>query len=293
MSINSKLNALSHVIKGYYKKLLIDIGFWKVRNILRPSSKPSTVVSVTSYGRRVRSVLYYTLISILRQTLTPDKIIVWLQEDQWTYDSLPKRLKDLSKFGIEFKFCSDLRSYKKLLPSLQLYPNSLIVTFDDDVIYEKEILADLISEHRRNPSAIVCGHARYPQQMQERFTEYNSWPGPPIVYEKAKFIMPVGAGGVLYPPNSLHEEVLNYDIAQKLCPIADDLWFWIMAKRNNTSHIVIRQDKSIGDGFDDLYQVMHKGSALTHSNSKKNLNDIQLDNLMTFFGLTPKELIQL
>jgi hypothetical protein len=35
-----------------------------------------------------------------------------------------------------------------------------------------------------------------------------------------------GAGGVLYPPNSLICEVFNESAFKEIAPNADDIWFW-------------------------------------------------------------------
>jgi hypothetical protein len=39
----------------------------------------------------------------------------------------------------------------------------------------------------------------------------------------------MGYGGVLYPPNTLHNEVLNINRFKELIPTHDDIWFWAMS----------------------------------------------------------------
>ena len=53
---------------------------------------------MTSYGRRVeKSVVYYSLVSILRQTVKPDRIILCLDGIKWNDENLPKKLVSLKK----------------------------------------------------------------------------------------------------------------------------------------------------------------------------------------------------
>lgn len=293
MSISTKVNALQHVATGYFRKFMIDWGIISPHKLLKKRDKQQVVVSLTSYGRRIeKDIVYYTLISLLRQTYPPDRIILWLDDINWNINNIPKKLKKLQVYGIEIAFCKDIRSYTKLVPALTLCnENSILITVDDDVIYKSNIIESLIKAHKQYPKDIITRQARFPQVINNSFTPYNKWPLNPNKNSLNEYIMPIGVSGVLYPPNSLHPMTIQRELFEKLCPLADDLWFWIMAKMNGTCHRVIAPNKSIGDSFDDLYQFFHKGSALTHSNSKQNTNDLQLSKLIDFFGLSVSDLI--
>lgn len=285
MSFKTKMVALKHVAIGYYRKWLIDLSIHKPRKLPDRQKSQKYIVSLTSYGRRINKVLYYTLVSLLRQTYPPDKIVVWLDKETNSDKSLPENLKKLREFGVCFLFCDDLRSYKKLIPSLLKYPNDVIITVDDDMIYYNDIIGKLIHEHENHPNSIICSQCRYPKSKGQKLLPYNSWVAGPNTDKYADMIMPLGVSGVLYPPKSLHEDVTQYELFQKMCPLADDIWFWIMAKLNGTRHRVIGQTKPFGDSFDDLYQYFHKGAALTHANRLANQNDKQLSNLIDYFKL--------
>ena len=70
------------------------------------------IVSLTSYGRRVESVVYYTLVSLLKQRLMPDKIVLWLDNDNWCDNNLPPKISKLKQYGVDILYCKDIRSYK-------------------------------------------------------------------------------------------------------------------------------------------------------------------------------------
>ena len=99
----------------------------------------------------------------------------------------------------------------------------------------------------------------------------------------SKYIFPIGEGGVLYPPNSLYEDVSKLELFMNLCPNADDIWFWTMAKLNFREHHLVT-DKKMYYSFDAIYQYFHKGTALTHSNKKQNKNDAQLKNVLNYYS---------
>jgi hypothetical protein len=45
---------------------------------------------------------------------------------------------------------------------------------------------------------------------------------------------PIGGPGILYPPHSLHADVVRAEIFLENCPANDDEWFWAMAVRRGT-----------------------------------------------------------
>lgn len=46
-------------------------------------------------------------------------------------------------------------------------------------------------------------------------------------------------GGILFPPHSLHADVLNVELFMALSPSTCDWWFWAMAKLQNTTMMLI------------------------------------------------------
>ena len=49
----------------------------------------------------------------------------------------------------------------------------------------------------------------------------------------------VGCGGVLYPPNSLYEDVIKDSLFMEIAPTNDDLWLWAMSILKGTPTMVI------------------------------------------------------
>ena len=112
------------------------------------------IVSLTSFGKRIFDV-YLAIESFMQGTIKPNKIILWLSENEFNGKMLPHTLQLQQVRGLEIKFCKDLRSYKKLIPSLKLYPDACIITIDDDVIYEYDIVERLVNAHL-NDTHTIC-----------------------------------------------------------------------------------------------------------------------------------------
>lgn len=275
-----KLKILLSAIKGYGYKLLVDLHFLTIPSL---NSSCNIVVSLTSYGRRVSDcVVYYTLVSLLRQKCQPQRIILWLAEDEWNDERLPQKIIKLREKGVEIRYCRDLRSFKKLIPTLSLCPNNNIMTVDDDIIYTSDTMELVWREHLQNRSEIIGFSTLAPIVENGIPSHYADWKHIPTI-SKGLLIFPVGYGGILYPVGSLNEIVVREDLFEKLCPIADDIWFWFCGLLNNSNKIALKK-KSSDMSFDALYQYFHKGSALTHSNRFEHANDKQFKELFEHYN---------
>ena len=114
---------------------------------------PKLIVSLTSHPPRIRTTVV-TLNTLLRQTLKPNKLILWLAESQFPKKEkdLPKDLLELRDLGLEIRWCEDFKSYKKLIPALKEFPNDIIITADDDLYYEEDWLESLYQAYQQDRS---------------------------------------------------------------------------------------------------------------------------------------------
>ena len=94
--ISNKLFILFLALLGELYKLCINLRLIRPKTLIQSSSssKPKIIVSLTSYGRRVKNV-HYTIISLLRQTIKPDIIVLWLDNSNWDDSNIPKSIKIL------------------------------------------------------------------------------------------------------------------------------------------------------------------------------------------------------
>lgn len=287
-----KLRILFFSIGGEFIKLLhrlkIIIPPYGINKNQYRSQK--VVVSFTSYGRRVSSVLPYTIASLLRQTYKPDVLLLWLDSDNWNDNNLPKALKKLQQKGLTICYCEDLRSYKKLIPTLELYPDALIITVDDDIYYKKNMVERLIMEYEKNPDRIISHRAhRIRFDDNGQLMPYNDWEEE-VSGVSGQFIFPTGGGGCLYQKRLLHPDICNRNLFSKLAPKADDVWFYFMERLQSTECFVMPYRGYIYLPLDAFYQYFHKEASLASTNCGESQNDVQIRAVMEHYGLTDEDL---
>lgn len=192
------------------------------------------IVSLTSFPARIAFVVP-TIKSLLNQSLSPSKIIMWLAREEFPNgkEMLPSDLLELENEMFEIKWCENLRSYKKLVPTLREYPNSIIATADDDLIYEREWLEKLYVTHKKYPTDIICH--RITKIIKDQNGKWANIPGGWDYYSGGCYLNKLtGCSGVLYPVGSLADDVTNSNIFMQLAPTSDDIWFWLMGILNDT-----------------------------------------------------------
>lgn len=193
------------------------------------------VVSLTSYPRRFPFV-GRTLDCLLRQSVKPDRIVLWIGERDAA--RLPARLRRLS--GVELRTAPELGSYKKLVPALAAFPQAFVATADDDVYYDPDWLRMLVDGYLCGDPAIVCQRAHRPALRADgSIAPYAEWERDvqdAAARRPSDDIVPTGVGGVLYPPGSLDMLASDSALFARLCPTTDDFWFFWMARRAGWRH---------------------------------------------------------
>lgn len=210
----------------------------------RPHGLPGElIVSLTSYPPRF-ATLHRTLRGLLRQSVRPDRLILWLGEGE----TLPARVTGLVPRGLDIRRVRHLGAYSKLLHALAAFPDAFVVTADDDAYYPPRWLTGLIESHDPAAPAILCGRAH------RLAADARGAPLPFADWEKdvrdaqargpSADLVPTGVGGVLYPPGSLDPGAADEALFTRLCPHTDDFWFYWMARRAGWRH------RLVGPGFD-------------------------------------------
>ncbi|MCP9612826.1 hypothetical protein [Coprobacter tertius] len=234
------------------------------------------IISLTSYGKKIYDV-YLTIESLLNQTVKPNKIILWLSRDEFSSQNLPVSLKMQEKRGLEIKLWDDLRSYKKIIPTLFQYPDYLIITVDDDIIYPFDLVESFLNSYRHNPNKIYCFKA-HPILYGSNNTvlPYTEW----VKIESKNsslYNLPIGVFGVLYPANCFHEDVTKCNIFLDLAPYADDIWLKTMSLLKGIECEVISNYSQIGNPFISIDNRMEK--SLARINVDAGYNDIQIKKI--------------
>ena len=112
--------------------------------IILSTKKSDVVVSLTSFPGRINEV-YIVIQSMLRQTLLPKKIILWLSKEQFKDIKLPLNLTSLINDIFIIKFVEgDIRSHKKYFYVLSEYSDCKIIIIDDDLFYPSDMVEKMV-----------------------------------------------------------------------------------------------------------------------------------------------------
>lgn len=233
------------------------------------------IVSLTTYGKRIHSV-HLAVESIMNQTLKANRIVLWLGCD-FKDKPLPQTLRMQQKRGLEIRFHKDIKSYKKLIPSLREFPEDAIITIDDDIIYKTDLLESLITAYLQDDSYIYCTrHHRMLLDNNKRLLPYLSWELEERTVGEGNILnFPSGAGGILYPPHALDEEVFDESVFRSICPYADDVWFKAMALKKGTLSKKVRTHDPSGNDFLENPEVQDIGLKRINTEGEC-LNDKQI-----------------
>jgi hypothetical protein len=195
------------------------------------------VLSLTSYPPRFPA-LVKTVKSLLLQNTRPDRTVLWIAHEDMP--TVPDELRSLESCGFEIRCCADLRSYKKLLPALDAFPGAAIVTADDDVYYDPSWLGALVDAAKASPGCVVAHRMHMALFSSDgRFRPYDEWEMATSEVDDRPpdgRLFPTGVGGVFYPPDCFDPRVADSALAMKICPNADDIWFFWMAELKGTPH---------------------------------------------------------
>ena len=172
------------------------------------------IVSLTTWKGRINDpALKKVLFRLINQnTKYKHKVVLVLSEEEFGKDyKLPEEI-DLFTYDERFEVLwtyKNTRALKKLDPTMEKYPDTPIITTDDDILIKENAIDMVMNEYLQNPNFIygtICGNCNG--------------------------IMRVG-GLRIYPPNSLAKINTDYFIRYFSC-MQDDEWNGIRAAAKHT-----------------------------------------------------------
>ncbi len=245
------------------------------------------IVSITSIPSRFTS-LYLCLETIMRQSLKPDKIILYLGNNTKNME-LPQNFKKMKKRGltIEYRDDKELKPHTKYFYAMQEHPNDIIITFDDDILYNKNVIKMLYESYLKFPNEVSAIRVHKITFNQDKINKYKNW----IMEYKGKdtlipshYLCATGVGGVLYPPHIMPKETFNKENIKNLSLSADDLWLKVMQIKYK-----IKVVKALEKNY-YLFVIKNSQSiALNKTNVDKCENDRVLSNLLNYYGIDKKD----
>ncbi|MFC7357474.1 glycosyl transferase [Jejudonia soesokkakensis] len=271
-----KLKEIPPYLRNRFKLSILSAKKLNQRN---PETELPVIVTLTTIPSRIK-IVHLAVRSILAQEYRPKKIVLWLHESY--ENNLPHTLSRLKGAIFEIQYSPYTFSHRKLIHSLERFPEEKLVTIDDDMMYPPEFLYKLYKAHLKFPTAVMTHYARMISYNKKgKPLPYLQWPYIGKNPKNPKFVMPVGVFGVLYPPNVLDKRATDVGLINKLSPKSDDLWFKTMSLLKGTISKLSedRPSKSI-------LILGTQRDALKRTNNEKDYKRKQWEQIMDYFNIT-------
>ena len=214
-----------------------------------------------------------TLDSLLKQTLKPDKILLYLSSEAYLADigfkdcniTDPGLLGILDK-GIDVIFTENIGPYRKLLPTLKdkWEEDCVIITVDDDTVYHPRLIENLVNDYHTYDC--VINYRGFTPDI-DKIEELNYDRRGNIV-NRHLFNFPTGKGGILYHPKFFYGTdnlIFDKSLFTICCPTADDVWFMLIRVLNKVECYIDNKPYMIKDNTQ--YDT---GLCMTFNNNKNN-----------------------
>lgn len=142
-------------------------------------------------------------------------------------------MRNMDKIGVEVIIDrGNIRSHKKLMPTLAKYPCNPILVVDDDSRQREEWLNTFIIDHNKHPEDIIFGQSssriiiRNGKIHEERTSLPCSKRGEVSVGMKPAN----GAAGTLYPANTFNDDrFFDRKLMLSVSPSSDETWQYAFA----------------------------------------------------------------
>lgn len=249
----------------------------------RRGADDNLVVSMTSYPARIKGA-WVSLESLFRQDYRRFVLVLVLAESQFPRRRLPLLIRIQVLKGLRILWVKeDNKSWDHLWPAYSSYPQSAIVSVDDDKVFPAHLVRNLVEASLLNQGAIVGARGWAIKLKDNEIRFGDGWVrATPNTASDALFMPP--GNGSLYPVDSLPMEAGDTELMRKICPNADDVWYWAMGRLNGTRSICL------GMRAHRLSPVQAKTPALADNDPGPQefeavlkwfgLSDLQLSNLV-------------
>lgn len=286
---------------GLYDREVLDTYFYSFiekyymmfktnkKGIRHRQHKRKVIISLTTIPERIDSV-WVTIESLLRQSYKPDEIILWLAEDEFPNRKVPEKLQEQVKRGLCIRYCKNIKSYKKIIYTVQNNPRAYIITVDDDIVYSEKLVESLLKEYRKYPQCIICSRSHLIKTTGGKILPYNRWKKfenrREVSQEPSYSNFFTSGAGTLFPAEQLNEVVLKETIFMNLAPTADDVWLNFVAWISGL--MVVNINSFIGDIIVNR-EISDNG--LQKENVFEQKNDIQIKKVLEYLQIKVEEFL--
>lgn len=204
------------------------------------------VCALTSWKPRL-PYAHIAIQSVLDGNVKPYKIVLVVYKKDAKYIS-PELHKMIDNKSIEIIFCDeDLKCAKRWYYTFKKYSNNPILILDDDLIYPKTMLSDVIHYMNKYPNDVITRNGRpifldsnntirpfLKTHYQYRMTHFD--------FEPSYLVHFLCGYGTLFPPKSININDVDINIVKKYMQI-DEVTLMHYLLKNNTKTVTIPYKK--------------------------------------------------
>ncbi|ATZ80191.1 hypothetical protein BMW23_0131 [Bodo saltans virus] len=251
------------------------------------------VVSLTTISSRLE-LLKKVIVNMFEQTIRPNIVHVFYSHEPLYYDDgidnatiskLNKEIDMINFYNVQVIFTAvdNIGSYRKLIPALKIYKNDIIITIDDDNIFELTFIQKYMYQYLKN-NCIVCSGGKF-FNIKDYNNDIDHSSILNINYTEKSVItamnyIPQGSSGILYHTKMFDSDFIDFDYEHlsEIIKKNDDVFFRNYTFRKNikilfltikrTNLLDIDTEKSL---YYD-YNIDVKTSDILHEISKLNFH---------------------
>jgi hypothetical protein len=199
---------------------------------------------MTSFKERLKQESYLAISSILENNCLPSKICIII--NTYDKDNIPSLFKEHPLIEIIYTEV-DLKSHNKYYHTALKYPNAVIITIDDDVIYPKTFIEDCIKAYEDSPTTVNAGRVHKIKYDDKGILPYKQWDWESQETEASYDLFFTGVGGVVYPPNFFRKEDLNIEEIHKYIK-TDDIFLNYLCRK----HRIMVKRIPVQNSYEDI-----------------------------------------
>ena len=239
--------------------------------------KDELVVSVTTFGNRAK-YLKWTIISIINQRYA-GKFLLRIYVEKSIINTVNNDIKKIKPLNVDIKVVEvdDIGPHTKLLYALDEYPNSMIITADDDIIYPDWWLDNLVEKKITYPNCIIASRAHCVSLNNEKngLGEYKYWQKNCNDIKTPSFqLFATGVGGVLYERRLFNSSIFDVNI-REITRTCDDVHFYFVALNSGTQTVLTDRRLKLQE-----FHISNKIDLYT-INVENNNNDVSIEEIKT------------
>lgn len=249
--------------------------------------QPQIIVSLTSYPKRF-PMIGLCLKSLCLQSVRPNHIIVWLGSDSGENEVNKLRVQ-YSQYGVEIRWDNEknLYSHKKYYYALQEFPDDIIITADDDLIYPRDWVESLLKSYKKNPECVSARRVHQIAWQQDGSPKaYSKWIGEIRAEKPSHNLLATTGAGTLFPPRCFDKECFDSGVFMHYASTADDIWLKVMAILSNRKIVWANNKMPMPTTID-----LNQNDKLEKVNCEGGGNDVVFRQLCRYYKLSMKDFI--